>query len=178
MSFFHQFELPENSSKYFRYVGGQPSEISATEFQATIGSGIHARITALSADGRQGSIGGAWYGIGGTRVVTAGIVGSSVKGLGGAVNGTLIFPDLTIIYKVNVTGISFGPDGEGPDGPGGGGGSGGGGSGGGGDGPPVADPREPPRQQPPRPLPPGNGNGGFQSSGTGGGTQLGITGGN
>jgi hypothetical protein len=182
-SFFHQVTLPEDQSRYFRYVGGQPSEITAAEYQATVGSGINGAIVGMGLLGIRGGFGGAWYGFAGTRVVTAIISGPLVKRLGGAVDGSVLFPDLSIFYKVNVVGTSFGPDDEGDGQEDDEGGTTGGGTTGsgsladfGGTGSAVADPPEP-DDAPPAPLPPGNGNGGFQSSSVGG-VQLGITGGN
>jgi hypothetical protein len=171
-TFFHDLQIGENERLYFRYTGGQPAAITEAEYQRAVGSGLNARLTVYPPGNTLSSAlaGGGWYDTA-TRVITASYAGSNLVQLGGQGSGMMNWGDtgLSVTLRIGTTGVPSTDTGGDSGSTGGSGDFDGAGSA-------VQSPAAP-SLPPIPPLPTGNGNSGFQSSGSVG-SQIGITGGN
>jgi len=171
-TFFHDLQIGESERLYFRYTGGQPEEITDAEYQSEVGSGLSATLTVYppGSTSMGATAGGGWYDTA-ARIIVASYVGANLSGIGGTGSGLLSWPDtqLSVTLRIGerIAGDTSAQQGDS-------------GSGGVADFPGTGSAVQAPAV-PSLPssvaLPTGNGNSGFQSSGSAG-SQIGITGGN
>jgi hypothetical protein len=167
MSLIHQVLIGEDERKYFRFTGGSPREIEASEYQNT---GVYASLLLLNEFNESATGGEGWLNSS-AQTIDVLYLGTAVKNLRGSASGLMSWPDGT---SINVTLATHANAGDPPAG------SPGESSG---DGTfaesddYVLPPFEPDPPSDPPALPQGNGNFGFQGSGSSG-VELGITGGN
>jgi len=175
MGIIHQVNIGPEETKYFRFINGNPQQITADEFN---NSGLRAQLFLINPAGEQ--VFGRAYGGSGRLRVSENVIdvlysGKALKKLGGKGEGALVWPGR---YFIGVSLNTLAEAGDLPEGSDSGS-SGGGGSGGtfaAGENPVQPPDVASPPGEPPS-LPTGNGNAGFQGSGSTG-VELGITGGN